>query len=399
MISQDGGVMMAQNTVSSTHPLPPPTTEEDRLSWLRLLRSHRVGISTFFRLMHEHGSAVAALQALPDIARKAGLENYAACSVDRVCAEIKAGAQARARLIFFGHDDYPKALMTIPNPPPVLWVTGNSQTLLRPMIAIVGARNASSLGTRMARYLAKGLGELGYVTVSGLARGVDTAAHIGALKTGTVAVMAGGVDVLYPAENAKLGDELNNQGARVSEQPMGLTPKARHFPSRNRLISGLCSAVIIVEAATKSGSLITARDALDQGRDVLAVPGHPFDARAAGCNMLLRDGAVLVRNIDDVVQALTVAENKPACVKSVTQITQNLSPNIPPEAIRQPQRSLRQTANLHQKILEKLNHSPIAEDQLVRDVGGSVSTLSPALVDLELEGRIKRQAGGLLSLA
>ncbi len=237
------------------------------------------------------------------------------------------------------------------------------------------------------------------MTVSGLVRGVDTAAHIGALKTGTVAVMAGGVDVLYPAENAKLGDELNNQGARVSEQPMGLTPNARHFPSRNRLISGLCSAVIIVEAATKSGSLITARDALDQGRDVLAVPGHPFDARAAGCNMLLRDGAVLVRNIDDVVQALTVAENKPACVKSVTQITQNLSPNIPPEAIRQPQRSLRQTANLQQEILEKLNHSPIAEDQLVRDVGGSVSTLSPALVDLELEGRIKRQAGGLLSLA
>ena len=289
--------------------------------------------------------------------------------------------------------------MTIASPPPVLWITGNSQTLLRPMVAIVGARNASSLGTRMARYLAKGLGELGYVTVSGLARGVDTAAHKGALKTGTVAVMAGGVDILYPAENAKLGDELNDQGARISEQPMGVTPKARHFPSRNRLISGLCSAVIIVEAASKSGSLITARDALDQGREVLAVPGHPFDARAAGCNMLLRDGAVLVRSVDDVVQVLNAAENDPTFAEPVSQVPQNISQIIPSEAIKKPQRSLRQTANLHQEILARLNHSPIAEDQLVRDVGGSVSTLSPVLVDLELEGRIKRQAGGLLSLA
>lgn len=399
MISQDGGVMMAEHTVSSTHPLPPPTTEEDRVSWLRLLRSHRVGISTFFRLMHEHGSAAAALKALPDIARKAGLENYAACSAERVGIEIRAGAEAQARLIFFGNEDYPKALMTIASPPPILWITGNSQTLLRPMVAIVGARNASSLGTRMARYLAKGLGELGYVTVSGLARGVDTAAHKGALKTGTVAVMAGGVDILYPAENAKLGDELNDQGARISEQPMGVIPKARHFPSRNRLISGLCSAVIIVEAASKSGSLITARDALDQGREVLAVPGHPFDARAAGCNMLLRDGAVLVRSVDDVVQVLNAAENEPTFAEPVSQVTQNISQIIPSEAIKKPQRSLRQTANLHQEVLARLNHSPIAEDQLVRDVGGSVSTLSPVLVDLELEGRIKRQAGGLLSLA
>jgi DNA processing protein len=161
----------------------------------------------------------------------------------------------------------------------------------------------------------------------------------------------------------------------------------------------LCSAVIIVEAASKSGSLITARDALDQGREVLAVPGHPFDARAAGCNMLLRDGAVLVRSVDDVVQVLNAAENEPAFAEPVSQVTQNISQIIPSEAIKKPQRSLRQTANLHQEILARLNHSPIAEDQLVRDVGGSVSTLSPVLVDLELEGRIKRQAGGLLSLA
>ena len=211
--------------------------------------------------------------------------------------------------------------------------------------------------------------------------------------------MAGGIDILYSEENAKLGDELNDQGARISEQPMGVIPKARHLPSSNRLISGLCSAVIIVEAASKSGSLITARDALDQGREVLAVHGHPFDARAAGCNMLLRDGAVLVRSVDDVVQVLNAAEDEPAFAEPVSHVTQNISQIIPSEAIKKPQRSLRQTANLHQEILARLNHSPNAEDQLVRDVGGSVSTLSPVLVDLELEGRIKRQAGGLLSLA
>ena len=178
----------------------------------------------------------------------------------------------------------------------------------------------------MARYLAKGLGEKGYVTVSGLARGVDTAANIGALETGTVAVMAGGVDVLYPAENAKFGDDITDQDARISEQPMGLPPRARHFPARNRLISGLCRGVIIVEAAAKSGSLITARDALDQGHEVLAVPGHPFDARAAGCNMLLRDGAVLVRNIDDVMQVLNTAENYSTCAEQVLPVPQNMPP-------------------------------------------------------------------------
>ena len=182
MILQGGGFVMPEHPVSSTHPLPPPTTEEERLLWLRLLCSHRVGISTFFRLMHEHGTAAAAIEALPKIAQQGGIESYTACSIQRIHAEIQAGAQAQAHLIFFGSRDYPTALMTIPNPPPALWVTGNPQILSRPMVAIVGARNASSLGTRMARYLAKGLGEKGYVTVSGLARGVDTAAILARLR-------------------------------------------------------------------------------------------------------------------------------------------------------------------------------------------------------------------------
>jgi DNA processing protein len=181
---------------------------------------------------------------------------------------------------------------------------GDPALLARPMIALVGARNASSLGTRMARRLAEELGEAGYVVVSGLARGIDTAAHHASLATGTVAVMAGGVDIVYPVENAVLAQEIAETGLRLSEQPMHLEPQARHFPRRNRIISGLAKAVVVVEAAAKSGSLITARTALDQGRDVLAVPGHPFDARAGGCNMLIRDGAVLVRSAADVIEAL-----------------------------------------------------------------------------------------------
>jgi DNA processing protein len=285
--------------------------------------------------------------------------------------------------------------MKIPDPPPVLWVTSNLEVLKRPMSAIVGARNASSLGTRMARYLGKRLGELGFVTVSGLALGIDTAAHLGAVETGTIVVMAGGVDILYPAENANLGRDLTTKGLRISEQPIGIAPKAHHFPSRNRLISGLCSGVIIVEATAKSGSLITARDALDQGREVLVVPGHPFDARAAGCNMLMRDGAVLVRNIDDVVQVLK-AQKEPTCPENTAA---PLCEAVPPHSDRLPNRDLNQTAKLYQQILSRFNHTPITEDQLMRDVGQGVSTLSSVLVDLELEGRIKRQAGGLLSLA
>ncbi|MEY8841434.1 DNA-processing protein DprA, partial [Cribrihabitans sp. XS_ASV171] len=214
--------------------------------------------------------------------------------------------------------------------------------LSRPMIALVGARNCSSLGTRMARALAHDLGKAGHVVVSGLARGIDTAAHIAALDTGTVAVMAGGVDVIYPAENAALAGDIAAQGLRLSEQPLRMTPQARHFPRRNRIISGLAQAVVVVEAAAKSGSLITARDALDQGREVLAVPGHPFDARAAGCNMLIRDGARLVRNAEDVIEALAPAA--PPEQLDMNVVLRDL-PAPPPE-----KRNLRETAALHSQI-------------------------------------------------
>jgi len=376
---------MTGHTFSSSHPPIPPTTEEHRFQSLRLLRSRRVGIATYHRLLTEHGTPTAALEALPAIAAAAGETNYEICPEGVVQAELRRGAQAGARLICQGDPDYPAQLLDLPDAPPFIWVRGSTEIFTRPMIALVGARNASSLGTRMTRKLSAELGEAGFVVVSGLARGVDTAAHHQALDTGTVAVMAGGVDVIYPLENCDLADKIASKGLLLSEQPIGLQPQARHFPTRNRLISGLAQAVIVVEAAAKSGSLITARNALDQGREVLAVPGHPFDARAGGCNMLIRDGAVLVRSAQDVIEAIASLPAK---------ATKHVQP-APPAA----KRSLRDTARLHTQILNRLGPSPMAEDQLIRDLNAQPADVTPVLVDLELDGQIERQAGGLLSLA
>lgn len=381
--------MAAVNPTSTPH-LTPPLTEEELSDWLRLLRSRRVGIATFFRLIDEYGSAAAALEALPDIARQAGEKDYTPCPPEAVTTEMRGAAQAGATWVAFGTPSYPPDLAQIPDPPPLLACLGDVSLLSRPMIAIVGARNASSLGTRMARKLAADLGEAGFVVVSGLARGVDTAAHAASLDTGTLAVMAGGVDVVYPAENAVLAQEIAEKGLRLSEQPMHLEPQARHFPRRNRIVSGLASAVVVVEAAAKSGSLITARTALDQGREVLAVPGHPFDARASGCNMLIRDGAVLVRGAGDVLAALS--REVPARADTAADAPAAVPPAAPER------RSLAETSALHGQILARLGPSPLAEDQLIRDLARPAGEVAPELVSLELEGRIRRQPGGLLSL-
>lgn len=384
---------MAEEQYSSTHPQLPPTTEEDRFSWLRLLRSRRVGVATFHRLLADHGTAQDALAALPEVARAAGVEGYETCPPGVIRAELNAAKAAGARLLCLGDEHYPQALADISDAPPLLWAIGDPALLSRPMLALVGARNSSSLGTRMARSLAQELGAQGFVVVSGLARGIDTAAHLAALETGTVAVLAGGVDTIYPAENANLSHDIARKGLILSEQPMGMTPQARHFPRRNRIISGVSQAVVVVEAAAKSGSLITARDALDQGRDVLAVPGHPFDARAAGCNMLIRDGAQLVRNAADVIAAL------PAAAPAQRDLLEDLPapadlPTPPPQ-----KRGLRETAALHQQILSRLGPSPVAEDQLIRDLAIPAGRVGPMLVDLEIDGKILRQPGGLLSLS
>jgi DNA processing protein len=353
------------------------------------LRSRRVGVSTYKRLLAEHGTAQNALAALPEVARAAGVSSYEICPEGVVRAELRAGHAQGAKLLHIDHPDYPATLAELSDAPPFLWLLGDPKLLSRPTIALVGARNASSLGTRMARTLAHELGEAGFVVVSGLARGVDAAAHLAALPFGTIAVQAGGVDIMYPAENTNLAHDIAQQGLRISEQPMGLQPTARHFPKRNRIISGLSRATVVVEAAAKSGSLITARDALDQGRDVLAVPGHPFDARAAGCNMLIRDGATLVRNANDILEALSSFENDTPELPIPT-------PKEKPPATKA-RRSLRETANLHLTILQRLGPSPVAEDQLIRDLQIPSAAITPTLVELEMDGKVMRSPGGLLS--
>jgi DNA processing protein len=396
-------------------PLRDPRAD-DPVDRLRLIRSRRVGAVTYHRLVAEHGSVAAALAALPEVARAAGVEEYSPCPVEVARHEMAQARVAGARMVVPGDGIYPDLLARLPDAPPLLWLRGDAGLMARPMVAMVGARNASSLGLRMARRLAQGLGAAGQVVVSGLARGIDAEAHEAARPTGTVAVMAGGVDVVYPEENAALAARLAEGGCVVSEQAMGLVPQARHFPLRNRIIAGLAQAVVVVEAAARSGSLITARDALDMGREVMAVPGHPFDARAAGCNLLIRDGAVLVRQVSDVLEGLAavaaalsdtedaeVIEATPTYHPAGVAVVEEdpsgdmSSSGLPgPSPIR---RSLGDMAALHGQILCRLGHSPVPEDQLIRDLDLPADAVARGLVALEMEGQVLRQPGGLLSRA
>ncbi len=377
---------MAKDLFSSHPPFTPPTSEEDRLSWLRLIRSPRVGPATFHRLMTEHGCAATALEVLPTLAKTAGVDTYQPCSHAAAEAEIDLARAKGARMLCLGTDAYPHTLASISDAPPVLWCIGKRAPILRPMVALVGARNASSLGTRMARALAEGLGHEGYTIVSGLARGVDAAAHHASLKTGTIAVMGGGVDVIYPTENSVLAAAIADQGLRLSEQPMSLHPQARHFPPRNRIIAGLALAVVVVEAAEKSGTLITVRDALDQGREIMAVPGHPVDGRAGGCNRLIREGATLVRHVEDVLEVLRRLQAEHEHPDKPGPDETRPAPQVAPDA---PQ--------LHRRILDLLGPSPVAEDQLIRDLSLSAAAISPALVMMEMQGIVRRHPGGLVS--
>lgn len=383
---------MATDLFPSPHPTPPHSVE-DELAWLRLLRSRRVGVATFYKLLLDHGSAQNALDALPEVAHAAGVKDYQSCPMGMAEEEMRRGKKAGAQLVFYGQDNYPSALTQIPDAPPLFWAIGDTACLSRPMVALAGARNASSLGLRMARKLAADLTKEGYLVVSGLARGIDTAAHEAALDHGpTLAVMPGGIDQIYPAENIILADKIAKNGLLISEHPPGLSPQARHFPLRNRIISGLSQAVVVVEAAAKSGTMITARNALDQGREVLAVPGHPFDARAAGGNMLIRDGATMVRHADDVFDALRGAFAQPPQTDSRQDAAY---PQGGPPAP-QPARSLTETSKLHDQILARLGPCPLAEDQLIQELGHPAQELSAEILTLEVEGRITRAAGGLL---
>lgn len=399
---------MAEDMFSSPTPFTPPTTEEDRLSWLRLIRSNRVGVATFYKLLEEHGTAQRALDALPHMARASGARDYTAFSERDALAEFERALAAGAAMLCAGAPGYPTSLLSLPDAPPVLWGIGDFEALSQPMVAVIGARSASSLGLRMARRLAGELAEAGFCIVSGLARGIDGVAHDAARRAAggagrTVGVHAGGVDIVYPAEHAELAEAITRNGCRLSEHPPGVVPTSRYFPMRNRLVSGLSHAVIVVEAAERSGSLITARFAVEQGREVLAVPGHPVDPRSAGGNALIRQGATLIRGVTDVMEALGNAlPRQPVLRKRIAPQERRIPAPVAPATLRHPAARVAPAPDAPVDmdevciaILDLTGATPVAEDQLIRDLGIGAAAVGSALLMLELEGMMARQAGGL----
>ena len=362
-------------------------TDEERLDWLRLIRSDNVGPRTFCTLLAHTGSAAAALAALPDLARRGGAAKAARiCSRDDAEREMQAARALGVHFVALGEPEYPHRLQSIDDAPPLLAVRGNTDALASPMVAIVGARNASAVGVKFAERLARELGEAGFVISSGLARGIDAAAHRASLSTGTIAVLAGGHDRIYPAEHAGLLESILRDGAAISEMPLGWEPRARDFPRRNRLISGLALGVVIVEAAKRSGSLITARMALEQGREVFAVPGSPLDPRSEGTNALLKQGATLVTEAADIIPVLQPIMGTAADL-SVREAESSASGEAEPET------------SDRARIVSLLGPTPVAIDDLIRLSGCSAATMRVILLELELAGRIERHAGGMISLS
>ena len=365
---------------------PELISDDIKLDWLRLIRSDHVGPRTFRDLMRHYGSAQAALSALPDLARRGGAAGSARiCSrkdAERELAGIKA---LGVSLIALGEPTYPHRLAMIDDAPPLLAVRGNLAALALPMVAIVGARKASAAGVRFAERLARDLGEAGFAVVSGLARGIDAGAHRASLACGTIAVLAGGHDQIYPPEHVGLAEAILTQGALISEAPLGYAPRARDFPRRNRLISGLAAGVVIVEAAKRSGSLITARLALEQGREVFAAPGSPLDPRAEGSNELLKQGATLVTKAADVITVLGPIFGR-ADEVAVEE------PEAPASPAGEPGSGERA------RIISLLGPSPASIDDVIRLSGSSPSIVRMVLLELELAGRLERHGGGLVSL-
>lgn len=386
-------------------PASAPLPEPERLARLRLARSTNVGPRTYGHVMRRFGMGVRALEALPRLAAAGGRGGYVPCPAAEAEAEIAAGEAAGAELLLVGDPDYPPLLAQIDNAPPALWVkSGAPQILSRPAIAIVGARNASALGLRAARNLARDLGAAGHVIVSGLARGIDSAAHSAALETGTIAVMAGGVDHIYPSENAGLAEDIARRGALISECPMGTEPTSRHFPRRNRLISGLARGVVLIEAASRSGSLITARYALEQGREAMACPGAPEDPRSGGCNQLIRDGAALIRNADDVLDALAGPRTLGLAEPGRSFAFDNDPFDEPADsfdfhALDESDAGELADNDLADRVVTLVGLTPVEIDEIARQCLAAPSELSLMLLELELAGRIEIHPGGKISRA
>jgi DNA processing protein len=360
-------------------------TDEARIDWLRLIRSDNIGPRTFKSLLQNFGSASAALDALPMLARRGGatrpIRVLPRADAER---EFECARRLRAQFIASGEAAYPQRLAAIDDAPPLLAVRGNLAALSRPMIAIVGSRNASAAGLKFAERLARELGEAGFVIASGLARGIDAAAHRASLATGSIAVLAGGQDRIYPEQHTDLLEALLPEGAAISEMPFGWEPRAPDFPRRNRLISGLSLGVVIVEAAKRSGSLITARFALEQGREVFAVPGSPIDPRAEGTNGLLKQGATLVTEAADVISVLEPILG-PRNEMSAREPDEQLFAGEP-------------DSDARARIAALLGPAPVSLDDLVRLSNSTPAMVRTVLLELELAGRIERHGGGLVAL-
>jgi DNA processing protein len=360
---------------------------DEKFAWLRLIRSEAVGPVTFWALLERFGTAQRAVEALPRLAQRAAAKRPIALASEATCrAEAALGEAIGARLVAFGEADYPAHLARLDPAPPLLWIKGNRGVLQKPCVAVVGARNASALGRKFASDIALELGKAGFSVASGLARGIDAAAHAGSLSTGTIAAMAGGVDQIWPPENGKLAEDLQQFGCLLSEMPLSLEPQARHFPRRNRLIAGLSLGVVVVEAALHSGSLITARYAVEANREVFAVPGSPLDPRARGSNDLIRQGAILTEGIDDILQVLAPSLAAPA---------RPLAPPPPPlvamDADGDPK--------LQRQLAALLGPAPTDIDELVRQTGAPAAAVAAALLELELAGHLTRHPGRQVSQA
>ena len=358
--------------------------QDEAFARIRLLRSPNIGPVSYRQLLRRFGTAAAALAALPDLAARGG-SAYRAATEARVSTEIAAARAAGARYLFHDAADYPAALAALDTAPPILIYRGDTALGARPAVAIVGARNASAAAVKLARQFAGELAEAGFVVVSGLARGIDGAAHQAALTGGTIGVIASGIDIAYPPEHADLQEAIATGGLLLTEQPPGTEPLARHFPARNRIIAGLAVGTLVVEAAPKSGSLITARLAGEGGREVMAVPGSPLEPRSQGCNQLIREGAVLVQSAADVIELISGFDGQPRSTFREHPAEFDLLPD--------------DLGHTPADVASLLTTAPVAVDELIRQSGEGTAAVQLALLELELAGRLVRHAGGRVSRA
>lgn len=364
-------------------PAHPALSQEEAFARIRLLRSPNIGPVSYAMLLQRFGAATQALEALPDLGKRGGRQ-YRAKPAEKVEREVESVRKAGAKYLFHDQPGYPALLREIEGAPPILTWRGDLSLAARPCVAIVGARNASAAAVKLAREFAKGLAEAGLTVVSGLARGIDGAAHEGAFPH-TIGVIASGIDIAYPPQHAELQDRIATEGLLLAEQPPGTEPRGSHFPSRNRIIAGLASGTLVVEAAVKSGSLITARLAGEAGREVMAIPGSPLEARSHGCNYLIREGAVLVQSPEDVTELLRTFEGEPRSTF-----------REPAQAFDYTHDDLAETQPAD--IAQLLTTAPIGVDELIRQSGTSAAAVQLALLELEIAGRLERHAAGRVSL-